>query len=256
MAELTDAGCVAFSHADAPLTDNQLLLRALQYAATFDFPVWLRPQDAALARGGVAHDGQVATRLGLPAIPVAAETVALVDDPVADARNRCARSPVPAVERRSGRTWCARPSNAVCAITCDVAIHHAHLSEIDIGYFDPNCNLTPPLQKPARPRRAARRTRRRHRRRPVFRPHAGRRRRQAAAVRRSRDRRHRRRTAAAADAQMGRRIEAAAGAGPRAHHHGPGARAGDRRRPHRAPARPPTSASSIRSATGKSARTR
>src|SRR5215207_2094930 len=46
MAELTDAGCVAFSHADSPLTDTQLLLRALQYAATFDFPVWLRPQDA------------------------------------------------------------------------------------------------------------------------------------------------------------------------------------------------------------------
>ena len=31
-------------------------------------------------------------------------------------------------------------------ITCDVAIHHAHLSEMDIGYFDPNCNLTPPLR--------------------------------------------------------------------------------------------------------------
>ena len=77
MAELTEAGCVAFSHADAPLNDHQLLFRALQYAATFDFPVWLRAQDSALARGGVAHDGQVATRLGLPAIPVTAETVAL-----------------------------------------------------------------------------------------------------------------------------------------------------------------------------------
>src|SRR3990172_5703407 len=77
MAELTDAGCVAFSHADAPLTDTQMLLRALQYAATFDFPVWLRPQDAGLARGGVAHDGQVATPPGLAAIPACAETVAL-----------------------------------------------------------------------------------------------------------------------------------------------------------------------------------
>ena len=57
MAELRDAGCVAFSQADAPLADNQVLCRALQYAATFGFPVWLRPQDAALARDGVAHDG-------------------------------------------------------------------------------------------------------------------------------------------------------------------------------------------------------
>jgi dihydroorotase len=73
MIELTDAGCVGFSNADAPLTDTQLLLRALQYAATFDFPVWLRPQDAALARGGVAHDGEVATRLGLNQSPSAAD---------------------------------------------------------------------------------------------------------------------------------------------------------------------------------------
>src|SRR5688572_14188268 len=77
MAELTDAGCVAFSQADAPLNDNQVLFHALQYAATFGFPVWLRAQDAALAHHGVAHDGQVATRLGLAAVPVCAETVAL-----------------------------------------------------------------------------------------------------------------------------------------------------------------------------------
>jgi dihydroorotase len=145
MAELTDAGCVAFSHADAPLTDSQLLLRALQYAATFDFPVWLRPQDAALARGGVAHDGQVATRLGLAAIPVCAETVAL--------------STILLLTRETGaRVHLCRLSSAEAVqmvreakqrglrISCDVAIHHAHLSEMDIGYFDPNCNLTPPLR--------------------------------------------------------------------------------------------------------------
>ncbi|MDH5537156.1 MAG: dihydroorotase, partial [Betaproteobacteria bacterium] len=77
MAELRDAGCVAFSQAEAPITDNQVLLYAMEYAATYGFPVWLRPQDAALARDGVAHDGQVATRLGLLAIPACAETVAL-----------------------------------------------------------------------------------------------------------------------------------------------------------------------------------
>ena len=78
MAELTDAGCVAFSQADAPLTDTQVLHAArCSTRRRSVFPVWLRPQDAALARDGVAHDGQVATRLGLAAIPVCAETVAL-----------------------------------------------------------------------------------------------------------------------------------------------------------------------------------
>ena len=77
MSELAEAGCVAFSNADVPLPDTQMLFRALQYAGTFGHRVWLRPQDAHLARGGVAHDGEVATRLGLPAIPVTAETIAL-----------------------------------------------------------------------------------------------------------------------------------------------------------------------------------
>ncbi|HVJ23484.1 MAG TPA: dihydroorotase, partial [Burkholderiales bacterium] len=66
MGQLTDAGCVAFSQANAALADTQILWRALQYAATFGYPVWLRAEDAWLAKGGVSHDGEVATRLGLP----------------------------------------------------------------------------------------------------------------------------------------------------------------------------------------------
>src|SRR3954463_8627806 len=77
MAQLAEAGCVAFSQANFPLTDTQVLWRALQYASTFGYPVWLRPEDPWLAKGGVAHDGDVATRLGLPAIPAFAETIAL-----------------------------------------------------------------------------------------------------------------------------------------------------------------------------------
>src|SRR5439155_7372249 len=77
MSQLAEAGCVAFSQANVHLADTQVLWRALQYAATFGLPVWLRAEDASLARGGVAHDGEVATRLGLPGIPAFAETIAL-----------------------------------------------------------------------------------------------------------------------------------------------------------------------------------
>ncbi len=45
MGELAEAGCVAFSQAEAPVADTQVLLRAMQYAATFGHRVWLRPQD-------------------------------------------------------------------------------------------------------------------------------------------------------------------------------------------------------------------
>lgn len=145
MAELTDAGCVAFSQGEAPLTDNQMLFRALQYASTFGFTVWLRPQDATLARGGVAHDGQVATRLGLPPIPVCAETLAL-STMLLLARQTGARVHFARLSSADGLVMVRTAKAEGLPVTCDVAVHHVHLSEMDIGYFDSNCHLVPPLR--------------------------------------------------------------------------------------------------------------
>jgi dihydroorotase len=145
MAELMEAGCVAFSQADAPLADNQVLCRALQYAATFGFPVWLRPQDASLSRTGVAHEGQVATRLGLPAIPMCAETVALSTMLIL-ARTTGARLHFARLSSADGVGMVREARRLGLPVTCDVGIHHVHLSEMDIGYFDPNTHLTPPLR--------------------------------------------------------------------------------------------------------------
>jgi dihydroorotase len=145
MGELRDAGCVAFSHADVPLIDNQVLFYAMQYAATFDIPVWLRPQDASLARNGVAHDGQVATRLGLPSIPVCAETTALATILLL-ARETGARVHLCRLSSAEAVNMVRRARHDGAAVTCDVAVHHLHLSEMDIGYFDPHCHLIPPLR--------------------------------------------------------------------------------------------------------------
>jgi dihydroorotase len=76
LAGLKKAGCVAFSQANKTVVDTEALLRAMEYAATFDFAVWLQPQDYWLSRNGIAHEGEVASRLGLAGIPVAAETIA------------------------------------------------------------------------------------------------------------------------------------------------------------------------------------
>jgi len=145
MAELRDAGCVAFSQAEAPFADNQVLMNALEYAATFGFAVWLRAQDPALARHGVAHDGEVATRLGLPAIPVTAETVALSTILII-ARATGARIHIVRLSSAEGVAMVREAKAGGLPVTCDIGIHHAHLSEMDIGYFDPNCHLTPPLR--------------------------------------------------------------------------------------------------------------
>ena len=145
MAELVDAGCVAFSQADAPLTDTRVLLRAMQYAATFDFSVWLRPQDSFLAKNGVAHDGEVATRCGLPAIPVCAETIAL-STMLALAQETGARLHVCRISSAAGVELIRAAKQQGLAVTCDVSMNHVHLSEMDIGFFDPNCHLVPPLR--------------------------------------------------------------------------------------------------------------
>ncbi len=145
MAELVEAGCVAFSQADAPLTDTRVLYRAMQYAATFGFSVWLRPQDSFLAKDGVAHDGEVATRSGLPAIPVCAETIAL-STMLSLARETGAKLHICRISSAAGVELVRQAKQQGLYVTCDVSINHVHLSEMDIGYFDTNCRLNPPLR--------------------------------------------------------------------------------------------------------------
>jgi len=145
MAELTEAGCRAFTQADAPMTNNQVLLRAMEYAATFGFALWLRPQDVSLARGGVAHDGAIASRLGLPGIPVLAETVALATI-LQLARETGARIHLARLSARESIAMVRAAKAQGLAVTCDVATPHVHLSENDLVSFDSHLHLVPPLR--------------------------------------------------------------------------------------------------------------
>jgi dihydroorotase len=145
MAELHDAGCVAFGQPGTTMTDNQVLMRSMEYATTFGFTVWLRPQDATLSQGGVAHDGEVATRLGLAGIPVCAETVALSAILIL-ARETGARIHLCRLSSAEGVEMVRQAKRSGMAITSDVSAHHVHFSDRDIGYFDSNCNLIPPLR--------------------------------------------------------------------------------------------------------------
>jgi dihydroorotase len=145
MGILTDAGCVAFSQANTPLADTQVLWRALQYAATFGYPVWLRAEDAWLAKGGVSHDGEVATRLGLPGIPPFAETIALATL-LELVRATRAKVHVCRLSTAGGVDLMSRAKQEGLPVSCDVGIHHVHLCDMDLGYFDSQCRLEPPLR--------------------------------------------------------------------------------------------------------------
>ena len=148
MAELKSHGCVAFSQADAPLNDTQVLYRALQYASTYGFTVVLRPDDARMAAEGVAHEGQIAARLGLSVIPPEAETIGLLRIlelvRVTRARVHLTRlSAARAIDLMRAAKQDGLP------VTCDVAVHHAHMTEMDIGYFDARCRVVPPFRAQA-----------------------------------------------------------------------------------------------------------
>lgn len=145
MAELVEAGCVAFSQANTPIADTQVLMRAMQYAATFDFRVWLQPIDPHLSKGGVAHDGVVSSRLGLAGIPVEAETIA-IETYLRLARRVGARLHITRISSADALTSIERARAEGLDVTCDIAAHHLHLCEHDIGYFDPQCRVVPPLR--------------------------------------------------------------------------------------------------------------
>ena len=145
MAELTEAGCIGFAQADQPILDTTVLLRALQYAQTFGYTVWLRPQDPHLGRDGIAHSGPLASRLGLSGVPVMAETIALqtIFELV---RATGARVHLCRLSSAAGIALVRAAKKEGLPITCDVGAHYLHLTDNDIGFFDSNARVSPPFR--------------------------------------------------------------------------------------------------------------
>lgn len=145
MVELTEAGCVGFSQANHPIVDTRTLQRALQYATTYGYTVWLRPQDAFMSKGGVAASGAVASRLGLSGVPVAAETIAL-HTIFELMRVTGARVHLSHLSSGAGVALVRAAKAEGRAVTCDVTINHVHLTDVGIGYFYSQFRLDPPLR--------------------------------------------------------------------------------------------------------------
>src|SRR6478735_11980727 len=145
MAELTESGCVGFSQAEVPLQNTQVLQRAMQYAGTYGYGVWLRPQEYYLGKG-VAASGALATRLGLSGVPVAAETIAL-HTILELMRATGARVHLCRISSAAGVALVRQAKQEGLQLTCDVSINSLHLTDVDIGYFDSRMRLDPPLRQ-------------------------------------------------------------------------------------------------------------
>ena len=145
MASLRDNGCIAFSNAKAPLANNLVQRRAMDYAAGQQSLVIIQPLDHDLLGNGCAHEGAIATRLGLPSIPEAAETAALAKDIELVAQT--------GARTHFGQLSCARSVDMIrrakakgLPISADCAIHQLFLTDHDIGNFDSNMFTIPPLR--------------------------------------------------------------------------------------------------------------
>lgn len=145
MAALKEAGCPALSDGGKPFTDMRILRRTLEYASTYDIAVILTPVDPDLAAGGFAHEGQVATRLGIPGIPESAETSALARMlPVIEEAG--ARVHFNHISSAKGVELLADAQSKGANITADVCAHQLFLTEHDVVSFNGNYHLDPPLR--------------------------------------------------------------------------------------------------------------
>ena len=145
MATLAKAGCIAAGNAGRRIASALVLKRCLEYAATFDMPVMFRPQDSALSAGGCAHEGPVATRLGLPGIPAIAESVDLSRDLLL-VEATGVRAHFQQISSRQSLRLLREAKQQGLPVTADVSIQHLLLDESALEGFNSHCHVIPPLR--------------------------------------------------------------------------------------------------------------
>ena len=141
---LSDSGCIAFSNGDKPISDNQVLRRVMEYSAGFNLNLIIAPQDPWLS-GGVAHEGSVSIRLGLPGIPLAAETVAL-SQLIELCYQTGARVHFSRLSSKRGVNLVSQAKKDNIAVTADVGIDHLFLTEMDTSDYNSLCHASPPFR--------------------------------------------------------------------------------------------------------------
>lgn len=145
MRELTEAGCVGFSQADYAMTDTQVMWRAFEYASTFGYTIFLRPEDFFLGQNGVAHDGEVAARLGLKGIPPVAENIA-ISTILRIAQATQAKIHLCRLSTAESVAQVREAKKQGLDVTADISAQHCHLTDMDIGYFNAHAHVRPPLR--------------------------------------------------------------------------------------------------------------
>ena len=145
MGALKEAGCVGISNAMIPIKNPLIMKRIMEYAATFDLTIFLFAEDPSLRNSGCMHEGAISTRLGLPGISEAAETVAVARD-LALIADTGVRAHFCRISTAKAAQMIARAQYDGLAVTADVSAHQLYLTDMDVGEFDSQCHVRPPLR--------------------------------------------------------------------------------------------------------------
>ncbi len=141
----TQANCVGVSNGLKPVDNILVMRRAMEYAASCDMTIFLHAEDPGLSNNGCAHEGVMSTRLGLPAIPESAETAAVSRDLMLIEQTGV-RAHFSHISSANALHMIAQAKQQGLPVSVDVSIHHLHLTDLDIGFFDSNCHVIPPLR--------------------------------------------------------------------------------------------------------------
>ncbi len=144
--DLYDSGCIGFSQAEKPIQDTEVLYRSFQYLSTFNLKAFLRAEDAYLSEKGIINAGEISTRLGLKGIQSISETTA-INKILEIARLTKTKVHLNKISTADGLNLIKVAKKNGIDVTCDVSIHQIFLTDNDIGFFNTNCFLKPPLRK-------------------------------------------------------------------------------------------------------------
>ena len=144
--DLYDSGCIGFSQAEKPIQDTEVLYRSFQDLSTFNLKAFLRAEDAYLSEKGIINAGEISTRLGLKGIQSISETTA-INKILEIARLTKTKVHLNKISTADGLNLIKIAKKNGINVTCDVSIHQIFLTDNDIGFFNTNCYLKPPLRK-------------------------------------------------------------------------------------------------------------
>ena len=145
MADLKDAGAIAFSDDGRPVMNNELMRRAFEYSKMFKLPLIQHSEMLDLTEGGCMNEGIVSTELGLKGMPAEAEDIMVYRD-IALLEKTGGRLHVAHISSKNSVDLVRQAKSRGLSVTCEVAPHHFTLTDEAVRGYDTNTKMSPPLR--------------------------------------------------------------------------------------------------------------